>query len=110
MDDPERKKLRKHEIEPLSLIVNRLITSIRKTAETQKNGSEEILSGWTEIVGPEVASHAKPLKMAKGALFIEVDSSAWLHQLNTFAKPVLLNTLKQRWPWIREIKFTAVQG
>ena len=110
MDDQEREKNRKHEIESLSLIVNRLLNSIRKTAETQKNGSEEILSGWDEIIGQEVALHARPLKMAKGVLFIEVDSPVWLHQLNTFAKPVLLNTLKSRWPWIREIKFVAAQG
>lgn len=110
MDNQERKKLRKHEIEALSLIVDRLLISIRQTAETQKNGSEEILSGWNDIVGPQVAEHARPLKMAKGVLFIEVDSSAWLHQLNTFAKPVLLNTLKLRWPWIREIRFVTAQS
>ena len=76
MDDRERKKLRSHEIESLSLIVHRLLNSIQQKAETQKNGSEEILQGWEDLVGAEVASHARPLKMAKGVLFIEVDSPA----------------------------------
>lgn len=110
MEDKKNNNFHKHEIESLSLIVNRLLSSIRQTASIQNNGSEEILSGWKDLVGQEVAEHAKPLKMAKGVLFVEVDSSSWLHQLNTFAKPVLLNTLKQRWPWIREIKFVASQG
>ena len=110
MEDQDRKKFRKHEIESLSLIVNRLLTSIQKTAENQNNGSEEILQGWADLVGMEVAEHAKPFKMAKGVLFVEVDSAPWLHQLNTFAKPVLLNTLKTRWPWIKDIKFMSAQG
>jgi predicted nucleic acid-binding Zn ribbon protein len=48
-----------------------------------------IFAHWDELVGPEVAAHAKPLSLRAGTLAIEVDHPAWATQLRYLSKDVL---------------------
>lgn len=36
---------------------------------------------WENIVGNDIARHAKPFKVKKGILYVEVTSSVWVHEL-----------------------------
>jgi len=36
---------------------------------------------WENIVGNDIARHAKPFKVRKGILYVEVTSSVWVHEL-----------------------------
>ncbi len=40
-----------------------------------------LASGWSEIVGPAVAAHSRPLRLAAGTLVIAVDQPAWVTEL-----------------------------
>ena len=40
-----------------------------------------LVGGWTEIVGPAVAAHSRPLRLSGGTLTIGVDQAAWVTEL-----------------------------
>jgi len=40
-----------------------------------------IFTNWDELVDDEVAAHCQPLKIVKKVLWVEVENSAWLQQL-----------------------------
>ncbi|MEK6776708.1 MAG: DUF721 domain-containing protein [bacterium] len=50
-----------------------------------------IWSCWEEIVGPEVASKTRPEFFSGKRLFIAVEHSSWLHQLNFLKDQLILN-------------------
>lgn len=49
---------------------------------------------WSEAVGPEVASHCRPVMVRGGVLEAEVDSSVWCQQLQ-MQRPALLEKLRE---------------
>ncbi|MBX3160030.1 MAG: DUF721 domain-containing protein [Deltaproteobacteria bacterium] len=62
--------------------------------------SEEVRAGrivteWAELVGPKVAQRTRPDGVADRVLWIEVASSAWLHELSLL-KPQLVMGLVDR--------------
>lgn len=53
-----------------------------------------IFPRWRELVGPEIYEYARPLKIVRGVLWIEVENSSWLQQMQ-FEKLQLLDVLNQ---------------
>lgn len=51
-------------------------------------------SEWPNIVGSQIAKHAKPDTLKNGILFIEVDSSSWAQEL-IFQKELILKRLQK---------------
>lgn len=47
---------------------------------------------WRELLGDDVADHSKPLKVERGVLWIEVENSSWLQQIQ-YMKLELLELL-----------------
>ena len=47
---------------------------------------------WGDLVESDVAEHCRPLKIVKSVLWVEVENSAWLQQLQ-FQKVLLLDVL-----------------
>jgi predicted nucleic acid-binding Zn ribbon protein len=41
-----------------------------------------VFSRWEQVVGPDVAAHARPLSLRDGVLVIGVDHPAWATQLS----------------------------
>jgi hypothetical protein len=60
---------------------------------------------WQDIVGHEFREHAQPKKIERGVLWLEVENSSWLQQLQ-FAKMELMELLNRRLQLtgIRDIK------
>ncbi len=54
----------------------------------------DIFRKWNELVDEEVAQCSKPLKIDKGILWLEVENSAWLQQLQ-YQKHWLLEELNR---------------
>jgi predicted nucleic acid-binding Zn ribbon protein len=50
---------------------------------------------WKEAVGPQVASHCRPVGLRNGVLETEVDSSVWSQQLQ-MRSPDILAALRDR--------------
>lgn len=62
---------------------------------TRQRGWEEqldlhsIFLRWDDLVERDVAEHCKPLKIVKHVLWVEVENSAWLQQLQFQTVPLL---------------------
>jgi len=59
---------------------------------------------WERVVGAKALSHARIAGFRKGKLLINVDSPAWLFQLN-FKKLGLLRRLQKEFPKLSAISF-----
>lgn len=56
---------------------------------------QRVITEWTELVGPKVGARTRPDGISERVLWIEVATSAWLHELNLL-KAQLLKGLVER--------------
>ncbi len=50
---------------------------------------------WDEVVGQSIARHARPIRMLKGKLMVEVSESIWLQELE-YLKDTIKTNLNER--------------
>ncbi len=50
---------------------------------------------WDQVVGPQIAARARPLRLREGVLEVRVDQPVWMQQLQLM-KPQILARLAQR--------------
>ncbi|HYN96734.1 MAG TPA: DciA family protein, partial [Pilimelia sp.] len=61
-----------------------------KTRGWQRPAAEATVFGaWERLVGPDVAQHSRPVKLADGELTVEAESTAWATQLRLLAGSLL---------------------
>ncbi|WP_306345140.1 DUF721 domain-containing protein [Rhizomonospora bruguierae] len=48
-----------------------------------------VFGAWERVVGPDVAKHSRPVKLADGELTVEAESTAWATQLRLLAASLL---------------------
>lgn len=85
-----------------------IVRDVLKDLDLEKRLDESrIFEKWDDIVGKEISKHAFPDKVYKNVLYIKVESSAWMAELNTFFKAKLMSSLKKHTGLkkIRDIKF-----
>ncbi|GAA1801630.1 DUF721 domain-containing protein [Planosporangium flavigriseum] len=73
--------------QPLASVLGRLVKARgwqRPTAEAAVFGS------WEKVVGADVASHCRPVKLENGELTVEAQSTAWATQLRLLAGKLLV--------------------
>ena len=70
-----------------------------------------IFPNWEKLVGEEIAEHAQPLKIERGVLWIEVDNSSWLQQIQ-YEKLGLLDNLNNflQLTTLKDIKMILPKG
>ena len=54
-----------------------------------------IWSEWTALVGPTIAQHARPKRLRRGVLVVDVDGAEWMHELH-YLKRDLCERLNER--------------
>jgi predicted nucleic acid-binding Zn ribbon protein len=54
-----------------------------------------VITEWVELVGPKIAQRTRPDGVTDRILWVEVATSAWLHELNLL-RPQLLASLQDR--------------
>jgi hypothetical protein len=54
----------------------------------------EIVKVWNQLMPPDIVAHAQPVNVAKGTLFVNVDSSAWLSEIVRWRKKEILERLQ----------------
>ena len=66
---------------------------------------------WPQLVGARVARHARAVAYREGTLHVEVEGSAWMHELG-FLKRELIRRINQQLEGgvVREIRFVLPQG
>jgi hypothetical protein len=62
---------------------------------SDKVRAERVLTEWTELVGPKIASRTRPYGVSDRVLVIEVATSAWLHELNLLKNQILSGLLSR---------------
>ena len=75
-------------MESVSGVLDRLLARLGLDGELR---AQRAVDEWARIVGPRVASHARARSCRDGVLCVEVDGSAWMHELS-----YLERTLVQR--------------
>ena len=50
---------------------------------------QSALARWDEVVGERIARVARPTGVARGVLFVEVRSSAWMNELTLMRRDIL---------------------
>jgi predicted nucleic acid-binding Zn ribbon protein len=54
-----------------------------------------VFGDWARVVGPDIAAHCRPVKLADGELTIEAESTAWATQLRLLASRLLAGIATQ---------------
>ena len=78
-------------MEPLSLVLSRLLRRLGLEDELQ---GWRAVEDWARVVGPRVARHTRAIGFEHGVLRVEVDGSAWMHELS-FLKQELIQTINR---------------
>jgi hypothetical protein len=67
---------------------------------------------WHEIVGSKISQHARPLKVVRGALYVEVENPIWAQEL-TFHREVILSRIQEYVPSdlkINDLRFVVTDS
>src|SRR5437667_10133467 len=68
--------------QPFGAVLAKLV----KARGWEKPAAEATVFGdWTKVVGQEISSHCRPVKLENGELTIEAESTAWATQLRLLA-------------------------
>lgn len=71
-----------------------LPTILKRIRLDQRQAETEILRVWSHMIDPTVVQHAQPTGLAKGTLFVTVDSSVWLDEIVRYRRKEILNRLQ----------------
>ena len=84
---------------------------LRQTGlETEVRGWQAV-QDWEEMVGPRLARHTKAVGFREGTLRVEVEGSAWMHEMG-FLKRDLIRRLNERLgdALVRDLRFMVARG
>jgi len=92
-------------------VANILPTLIREKGWERQFDLHTLFSRWQELVGEEISDCARPLKIERGVLWIEVENSAWLQQLQ-YEKMDLMDVLNNslKLSALKDIKMILPKG
>jgi predicted nucleic acid-binding Zn ribbon protein len=70
---------------------------------------ESVYQRWKDVVGESIAARTKVIDVIGGLLIVEVDSAALLHELSTYYRHQILESLRRLpgSPNLRDIRFRA---
>lgn len=54
----------------------------------------EIVKVWNQLLDPHIASHAQPVGLRQGTLFVAVDSNVWLSEIVRYRQREILQRLQ----------------
>ena len=60
----------------------------------KRRADAEIVRVWDHLLDPNIVKHAKPTGLAKGTLFVTVDSSVWLDEIVRYRRREILQRLQ----------------
>ena len=60
----------------------------RRRAET------EVVKVWNQTIDPTITAHALPVKLLRGTMFVNVDSSVWLDEIVRYRRHEILQRMQ----------------
>ena len=76
----------------IGTVLSRVIKDLK--IEERMEG-ERLLGQWNRIIGERIAGHSRPIGIKRKKLFVHVDSSGWVYELNTHYKGEILNKINE---------------
>ena len=90
--DDARPRSARHSLAVAS-VAQQIIKDLKLDARVTET---RLLNEWPQIVGPQVATHARPGRLERGVLTVFVANSVWLAELSRmWLKPMLNNIQRQ---------------
>jgi predicted nucleic acid-binding Zn ribbon protein len=86
---------------PISASLDEVVRSLRGPGRREVGG---VFGRWEEAVGPQVAAHARPVRLDGGVLVVEVDEPAWATQIT-----LLSNTIRERLMTVTGVEVNGVE-
>lgn len=62
----------------------------------QRLQQSQVFYHWPDIVGKDIALHARPISLRNRLLIVGVDHPGWLQELSRYHKPLLLQKVRDR--------------
>jgi hypothetical protein len=82
-------------IAPSGKAVGELMPGVLKSIRLERKQADlEILKVWDNLMDPMVVAHARPVGLAKGTLFVNVDSNVWLSEIVRYRRKEMLQRLQ----------------
>jgi len=72
---------------PITHVLDKTLRDLGMEVKLKQHG---VWGLWGEVVGPAISAHAQPSVVRDGRLFVAVEDSLWLHQLNYLKHQILL--------------------
>ncbi len=85
-------EIRERPAKPLRQVLDRVLSE--RLRLEQKQSEAEIARVWSSLIDPTIVAHARPTGLAKGTLFVSVDSSAWLDEIVRYRRKEILERLQ----------------
>jgi hypothetical protein len=88
--------------------VHDVMPQVLKLLRMDRRRSEaEIVRVWNHLLDPLITTHAQPTGLAKGTLFVSVDSNVWLDEIVRYRRKEILDRLRHSFgaDLIRKISF-----
>ena len=60
----------------------------------RRRAEAEIVRVWNNLLDPNIVSHAQPVGLKNGTLFVNVDSSVWLSEIVRYRRKEILVRLQ----------------
>lgn len=67
---------------------------VAKIGLDRKRGELEILKVWNSLLDPNITKHAQPANIAKGTLFVNVDTPTWHYEIIRYHRKEILHRLQ----------------
>ena len=86
---------------PISTSLDEVVRSLRGPGRREVGG---VFGRWEGSVGAQVAAHARPVRLDRGVLVVEVDEPAWATQIT-----LLSNTIRERLMTVTGVEVDRVE-
>jgi len=95
-------------MEALSAVLSR---ALRRLGMEDELKGWQAVEEWPRLVGTRVACHTRAVGFKEGTLRVEVEGSAWMHELS-FLKQDLIRRINQHLGsrLVRDVRFTLPRG
>ena len=93
-------------VQPIERILDRLLRAHRVKDRVDR---ESIYRRWSEIVGEDMAQRTRVVDLTAGWLVVEVDSAPLLHELATYYREEILESIRKAdgFPVVTDLRFRA---
>jgi hypothetical protein len=91
VDLTDAEKTRKPSARPIASVMPGIL---KELGLEERLSHLEVLKVWNNLMDPRIVAHAQPVGLAKGTLFVNVDSSAWLDEIVRYRRREILTRLQ----------------